>query len=148
MKKNNIVPVIGLYAGLDEEFAHLLEEELIAKFGRKDLGLGPLLNLTDGGEGRYNPSTEARKKMSENNIGKALSVETKTKMSASRIGRVVSQETRKKISSANKGTIGHMTGKIQTLEAREKISLAQKGKPRGKRLYNNDGTWIMVKENN
>jgi hypothetical protein len=51
MRKNNIFPVIGIYAGLEEEFAHLLEMELIAKFGRKDLGKGTLLNLTDGGEG-------------------------------------------------------------------------------------------------
>lgn len=51
MKKNNISPVIGIYADLDKEFALFLEEELITKFGRKDLGLGSLLNLTNGGEG-------------------------------------------------------------------------------------------------
>ena len=61
MKKNSIIPVIGLYAGIDEEFAFLLEEELIQKFGRKDLGLGPLLNLTDGGGGNTNRSPEYRK---------------------------------------------------------------------------------------
>ena len=32
--------------------------------------------------------------------------------------------------------------------ARKKISLAQKGKPRGKRSYKEDGTWIIVKEGN
>ena len=41
----------AIYAGFDEEFALFLEEELIQKLGRKDLGLGTLLNLTDGGEG-------------------------------------------------------------------------------------------------
>lgn len=51
MRKNNILPHIGIYSDFDEEFAHLLEQELISKFGRKDLGKGSLLNLTDGGEG-------------------------------------------------------------------------------------------------
>jgi len=51
MKKNNIKPNIGIYTELDREFALFLEEELIAKLGRKDLKLGPLLNLTNGGEG-------------------------------------------------------------------------------------------------
>lgn len=36
---------------LSETEAHLLEIKLIAKIGRNDLGLGPLTNLTDGGEG-------------------------------------------------------------------------------------------------
>ena len=49
MKNNNISPNIGIYAGMDEELALLLEIELIAKFGRKDLKQGPLLNLTNGG---------------------------------------------------------------------------------------------------
>lgn len=38
-------------AGLQEWYAHELERELIALYGRRDLGLGPLINLTDGGEG-------------------------------------------------------------------------------------------------
>jgi hypothetical protein len=34
-----------------EEDAHALEVELIFKYGRRDLGLGSLMNLTNGGEG-------------------------------------------------------------------------------------------------
>lgn len=51
MNRKGIKPIIGVYVELDRELAFLLEEELISKFGRKDLGLGPLLNLTNGGEG-------------------------------------------------------------------------------------------------
>jgi hypothetical protein len=34
-----------------ENFAIDLEKDLIKKIGRKDLGLGPLTNMTDGGDG-------------------------------------------------------------------------------------------------
>jgi hypothetical protein len=45
-------PIISfLVQNVDEEFAHLLEQEAISKYGRRDLGFGPLLNGTDGGEG-------------------------------------------------------------------------------------------------
>jgi hypothetical protein len=89
MKKNGISPVIGLYAGLDEEFAHLLEIELISKFGRKDLGKGPLLNLTDGGEGVR---------------GLVRSEESKQKSGSARKGKPRSEEIKKKISETKKGS--------------------------------------------
>lgn len=47
-----------------EEEAYELETLLIQTIGRKDLGLGPLLNKTDGG-GSLNPSTETRALMAE-----------------------------------------------------------------------------------
>jgi hypothetical protein len=109
MKKNDIVPIIGIYAGLDEEFAHLLEMELIAKFGRKDLGKGPLLNLTDGGEGQ---------------TGMVHTVETRKKMSKSHIGIMQSEETRRKISIGNKD-------KPKTEEHKIKLAIANTGKRRG-----------------
>lgn len=52
MKRNGVEPIIEfLCKEIDEELAFLVEAEAIAKYGRKDLGKGPLLNLTDGGEG-------------------------------------------------------------------------------------------------
>lgn len=52
MIRNGVEPVIEfLCYDQDEEFIFLVEQEAIHKFGRKDLGKGPLLNLTDGGEG-------------------------------------------------------------------------------------------------
>lgn len=145
MKEHNIKPIIGIYSGLDEEFAFLLEMELISKFGRKDLNRGPLLNLTDGGDGSINVSQETRKKMSLNNLGKILSKETCLKMSASRKGRIVSESTRKKISESNKGKTGHMTGKNHREDSKIKSSktnsLIHKGK---KRNYNPDGSWSWI----
>lgn len=55
LRKAGVEPIIALLANdIDEELAHLVEVEAIAKFGRKDLKKGPLLNLTDGGEGASN----------------------------------------------------------------------------------------------
>lgn len=43
--------VIKLYHTPNESQALLYEKQLISSIGRRDLGFGPLLNLTDGGEG-------------------------------------------------------------------------------------------------
>ncbi|MGH7744610.1 MAG: hypothetical protein ACREQ5_07310, partial [Candidatus Dormibacteria bacterium] len=50
MKKHNIKPVIEQYTMPTEQDAFELEIALIKFYGRKDLGTGPLLNLTNGGE--------------------------------------------------------------------------------------------------
>jgi len=39
------------------------EIEFIQLYGRKDLGLGTLVNMTDGGDGNLNPSKETRTKI-------------------------------------------------------------------------------------
>lgn len=44
----------------DEVRCHSLEIELIRRYGRHDLGTGPLTNLTDGGEGVSGLSDESR----------------------------------------------------------------------------------------
>ena len=48
----------------DEKLAFAEETRLIVMYGRSDLGLGPLTNLTDGGEGGINPSPETIAKIS------------------------------------------------------------------------------------
>jgi hypothetical protein len=45
------------------------EKLLIKQLGRCDLGLGALVNQTDGGDGGMNPSVEARQKRSTSLIG-------------------------------------------------------------------------------
>lgn len=64
---------------LTEKEAFALEEQLILKYGRKDLGTGILRNQTSGGEGA-SPGLEVRHKLSiakkgkkPNNYGKTMS---------------------------------------------------------------------------
>ena len=49
---------------ISEEDAIELEIFLIKQYGRKDLGNGCLVNMTDGGEGAFNPSPESLKNKS------------------------------------------------------------------------------------
>ncbi len=94
-------------SGMTEEAAFALEKHLIKTIGRRDLGLGPLVNLTDGGEGMS---------------GHVLSDETKAKMSATTTGRKLSDHHRQRISQGKKGmkfTDAH----------RKKLSDAKMGKP-------------------
>lgn len=92
---------------VDEELALFVEEEAIAKYGRKDLGTGPLFNLTNGGEGAKacrNTGFPKGTKLSEEwkrniglankgkGVGRKLSDETKLKQSKSHLGKVFSDE--------------------------------------------------------
>ncbi len=64
IKKHGQEPIIEkIVTGLDFNQAKAIETFWIKTIGRKDLGLGPLLNLTDGGEGFNNlgPGASAKK---------------------------------------------------------------------------------------
>ena len=137
---HNIVNKVGysiniIHKDIDWEDACKIEKLLIEKYGRKDLGKGNLVNMTDGGEGVFGliMSEETRRKMSEAqkgnksiNFGKTLSEETRRKMSEANKGKTLSEETRWKMSEARKGnTI--MLGKTHSEETRRKMSEAQKG---------------------
>ncbi len=72
----NIVNKYGLRVefiavDLSEEMANDVEKEMIRKYGRADQNCGPLINLTNGGEGTsgHYPSAETRKKLSESRKG-------------------------------------------------------------------------------
>ena len=68
---------------LNVEDAKELECFLIQEYGRKDLGLGQLVNLTDGGDGCINFSDITKNKISQSLKGKFQSEETKLKISIS-----------------------------------------------------------------
>jgi hypothetical protein len=101
---------------LDEitpEEARIKEIEFISIYGRRDLGLGTLVNLTDGGDGACGVvvSDNTKRKISEKsknrkaNLGKVFSQEWKKNLSISGKGRKFSEEHRKKIGEANKKRI-------------------------------------------
>jgi len=128
--------IIILHENLEWEEACRIEKELIAFYGRKDLGTGILRNLTDGGEGLPNPSKETREKISEAvsgenhpNFGKSTSKETREKISKSmsgenhpNFGKSLSKETREKLSKSLSGENHPMFGKSPSKETREKLS--------------------------
>jgi hypothetical protein len=98
--------IVMLHENLTEKEAFDLEKSLIIEYGRKDLGTGILVNLTEGGEGNrrvgYTHTEEARKNMSEAKRGVKLgpnSVPSPLK------GVPRSEETKRKISEANKGRV-------------------------------------------
>jgi hypothetical protein len=92
-----------------EQYAFNLEEALILKYGRKDLGTGILRNLTSGGEGQ-SPGPALRKAASERMKGKTPWNKGKSyKLKGPREW-------------DRQGEKHHMHGKNHTDEARQKIS--------------------------
>lgn len=70
-----------LYENLTELDALNLEKQLITNYGRRDLGTGCLINMTDGGEG---------------STGRLLSQKSRIKMSVAKKGKKLTEEHRKK----------------------------------------------------
>jgi hypothetical protein len=115
--------IIFLHENLSEDQAKEIEIKEILKYGRKNLGTGILLNMTNGGEGVS---------------GMIHSEETKKIMSANRrkelnsfYGKSHSDETKKKMSVAKKDKPGpgNFRGKKHSEESKRKISDKLKLKP-------------------
>ena len=118
--KSNIVI---LETNLTEIGAFALERRMIKWYGRKDLGTGILLNLTEGGEGAsgYKHTEQARLRNSESNKGHTRN-----------IGQIVTEDTRTKISQSLQGNIPWNKGIPASSETRANMSLAQKESKKGK----------------
>jgi hypothetical protein len=134
---------------LEEAFS--IEKYLIFFYGRRDLGMGNLVNMTDGADGNYNFTEEIkdkiRKKLSGKNspmYGTHLSNEAKENLRqhgklrrgklAPMYGKKFSDEHKTKISEANKkykGELHSMYGKHLSDEHKKKISEKTKGKKIG-----------------
>lgn len=122
MKKSGIFSIIGIYAVDDEELALLVEKELISKIGRKDMGRGPLLNLTDGGEGvsgRISPHTpETKAKMSLAKIGvpgHKQTIVARNRIAVYRTGKTHSPECRASMRKKKPGTAIALTGRTRAV---------------------------------
>jgi hypothetical protein len=94
-----------MFDEISYEEAKEKEKEFIALYGRKDLLLGSLVNMTDGGDGTVNKviTDEYRKKLSDAAKGKIISPEQREKMRISQTGFKHSLEAREKMSKAHKG---------------------------------------------
>ena len=98
---------IKVKENLNEYDAFNLEKTLIKIIGRYNLNLGPLTNLTDGGDG----------------FSGLMKTETHRKnLSISSLGKKMSDEAKKKISESLKGKPGRNTGNKHTEETKNKIS--------------------------
>ena len=76
---NNGYEVEILMDNLTWEQACEKEKEFISIYGRRDLGKGTLVNMTDGGEGAINISKEAKESIRKKLTGRKQSEETKNK---------------------------------------------------------------------
>jgi hypothetical protein len=123
----------GLVFAGSEKDCHIKEMELIAKFGRSDLGQGSLVNYTDGGEGISNPTFETRQKLSKVHSGKVTSEQTKKKLSMAHKGKTLSEEHKFKLSLVKLGKPSGWKGKTASVETKEKMRLAKLGKPGAKK---------------
>ena len=109
--ESGIKPEILVYKDkLSCDAAFELEISMIKIIGRRDLGIGPLLNLTDGGDGVSNVSDQTREKL-RNRI---VLEETRQKIKIARGKQIFSNESiRKRNKSMETSMIGNSNGAKQ-----------------------------------
>lgn len=142
----NIYNTVGfeadiLYEGISKKDAYNVEKGLIESYGRKDLGIGNLVNRTQGGGGSegYKHSNETKLLWSNQRLNKKRkphSDETRKKMSEIAKGKPKSEEHKRKLSEYFKSvpcTLPSRKGIKLTDEQKKKLSESQKGIKHGKR---------------
>ena len=123
-----------------------LEIHFVRKYGRRNKGLGPLINLTDGGEGAHGliMSPEAKLKLSQHRLGKFTGEDNPF------YGRHHSEETIKHLRESQLGEKSWKFGKSESGETRKKKSISQsrgKGSNAKKVIDIESGkTWDCLKD--
>ena len=137
------VQIVKIDEGISEAQAFECEEFAISFFGRADRGLGPLTNLTNGGEGASGQDVSGEKnpnygKRGEDSIwwGRKHTDETKSRMSAAQAGRVITDEHRANMRKPKspEGRAAIAKARIDSAyrpseETKQKLSAAMKGRP-------------------
>lgn len=106
MKENGVQPIIKKIHFETEELALDVERYLISQLGRIKLNNGPLLNLTDGGEGCSGYEWTKEQKIHLSKVitiaatGRAMDEATKLKMSIAKLGKSKSEATKLLMSEA------------------------------------------------
>lgn len=111
---------------LSYDDAKELEMFLISEYGRRDLNLGTLVNLTDGGDGSLGKKDSEETKLKKSislkgkNLGKIHSIEAKEKMKLKGLGRKHTKETKDKIGKWDVNRVSGRKGKTDSKETKRK----------------------------
>jgi len=99
---------------LSWEDAKELEIFLISLYGRRNLGTGTLVNMTDGGDGTLGSISQIGDK--NGFYGKTHSNETKEKLSIAHTGKIISNKTKNKMSNSQKNNNNAKTRLVLNIE--------------------------------
>ncbi len=118
---------------MSEFDAYVCENEMILKYGRKDIETGILINMSDGGEGTSGRpcSDVCKERTRETNTGKVHTEETRRKVSEAVKGRRWWNDGERdkhcKESPGEEWVLGRLHKSIQTTESRAKTRAANVG---------------------
>ena len=142
-RKNVKVPPkerrIYLKQNLTEAEAFRHEIYMIAVFGRKDLGTGILINLTDGGGGTTNISEETRKKLRK--AATKYKTEKERKEAIKKSGREYYERNKEKLSEYSKKRYKKLSSDAEWFERQKIKQRIPKEKHKQNRLWK---TWKLT----
>jgi hypothetical protein len=115
--------------------AYKHEMYMIAVLGRKDLGTGILINISNGGEGNSNISQRTRHLISKVHKGKVYDAETRKKISEAKMGTKCPDHLKEHFSKMYSGKGNPNYGKKHSAETLSKISTGTRGKNLKTRWY-------------
>jgi hypothetical protein len=115
--------------------AYKHEMYMIAVLGRKDLGTGILINISDGGEGSSNVSERTKQLISKAHKGKVYNQKTRKKISEAKRGIKCPDHLKEHFSKMYSGEGNPNYGKKHSAETLSKISAGTRGKNLKTRWY-------------